>query len=130
MPLAAFHASLLNFFGSPSKHAASAKNSFASASTFSAGSASDSRVKLRSSAISTAEGLRSVARATGVSGGGDAVQVMLPDVEVALAGGDGGVFHAKLSSEFLHRAPAGVRMLDVGFGVQLKELELRFGQIE
>src|SRR5256885_5169009 len=108
--------------------AQSEKKSFASSSTFSGASTSESRVKLRSSAFRIAASRRSasfvIARLR------NAVQVMLPHMEVALAGGHRGIFHAQLSRELLHRAPAGVRMLDVGLGVQLEELELVVPEVE
>src|SRR5256885_5322217 len=44
-------------------------------------------------------------------------------MEIALACGDDRVLHAELARELLDRAPAGVRVLDVGFGVQLEELQ-------
>src|SRR5467141_2870626 len=59
-----------------------------------------------------------------ISGLGNPIEIVLPHVQVALAGLDRGVLHAQLPREFLHRAPAGVRVLDVGLGVQLEELEL------
>src|SRR6202008_586182 len=103
--------------------AAREKNWFARSSTVSGCSTSDSRVKLRSSAKRMAAGRRSGFCAMGVSGGGDAVQVMLPDVQVALARGDRGVFHASFLGDFLPRPPAGVGVLDVGLGVQLEEFQ-------
>src|SRR5437867_4102515 len=63
-------------------------------------------------------------RTRSIAGRSDPIEVVLPHVQVALAGLDHGVFHAQLPREFLHRAPAGVRVLDVGLGVQLEELEL------
>src|SRR5437773_3630378 len=63
-------------------------------------------------------------RTRSIAGRTDPVEIVLPHVQVALAGLDHGVFHAQLPREFLHRAPAGVRVLDVGLGVQLEELEL------
>src|SRR5436309_2107194 len=63
-------------------------------------------------------------RPRGIAGRSDPIEIVLPHVQVALAGLDHGVFHAQLPREFLHRAPAGVRVLDVGLGVQLEELEL------
>src|SRR5688572_1414960 len=123
IPFAALIAFLLQFFGSSSRNAASseslctestrppsaittraqsAKNSLASASTRSAGSASESRVTLRSSAISTVAGFRSGALANGVSGKGEG------DALVALAlGADarhresadlGGVLHVRAAA--------------------------------
>src|SRR5882762_2472353 len=59
-----------------------------------------------------------------ISGLGNPFEIVLPHVQVALAGLDRGVLHAQLPREFLHRAPAGVRVLDVGLAVQLEELEL------
>src|SRR6267378_3043899 len=59
-----------------------------------------------------------------ISGPGNPIEIVLPHVQVALAGLDRCVLHAQLPREFLHRAPAGVRVLDVGLGVQLEELEL------
>src|SRR5260221_13128026 len=55
---------------------------------------------------------------------------MFPYVQVTLTGGDRRVFHAQLLGEFLHRAPAGVGVLDVGLGVQLEELELLVRELE
>src|SRR5260221_1419741 len=55
---------------------------------------------------------------------------MFPYVQVTLTGGDRRVFHAQLFGEFLHRAPAGVGVLDVGLGVQLEELELVVRELE
>src|SRR6266550_7304033 len=63
-------------------------------------------------------------RTRSIAGRSDPVEIVLPHVQVALAGLDRGVLHAQLPREFLHRAPAGVRVLDVGLGVQLEELEL------
>src|SRR6266436_969762 len=67
---------------------------------------------------------RNPLRTRSIPGRGDPIEIVLPHVQVALAGLDRGVFHAQLPGEFLHRAPAGVRVLEVGFGVQLEELEL------
>src|SRR3989442_4172715 len=63
-------------------------------------------------------------RTRSIAGRSDPIEVVLPHVQVALAGLDHGVFHAQVPGEFLHRAPAGVRVLDVGLAVQLEELEL------
>src|SRR5258706_6580552 len=60
----------------------------------------------------------------------DPIEIHLPNLEVFLAGGDDGLLHVQLLREALHRAPAGVGMLDVGLLVQLEELELAVGQIE
>src|SRR6185436_20316676 len=68
--------------------------------------------------------------AVGIAGGGDAVQVMLPHVQVALARDNRRVLHVELFREFLDRAPAGVGVLDVGLGMQLEELELVLAQPE
>src|SRR5467141_1433613 len=67
---------------------------------------------------------RNPSRTRSIPGRSDPVEIVLPHVQVALAGLDRGVLHAQLPREFLHRAPAGVRVLDVGLGVQLEELEL------
>src|SRR5437016_2592829 len=69
-------------------------------------------------------------RTRGIAGRSDSIEIVLPHEQVALAGLDRGVFHAQLPGEFLHRAPAGVRVLDVGLGVQLEELELVLRQPE
>src|SRR5438034_3832806 len=63
-------------------------------------------------------------RTRSIAGRSDPIEIVPPHVQVALAGLDYGVFHAQLPREFLHRAPAGVRVLDVGLGVQFEELEL------
>src|SRR5712691_27511 len=60
----------------------------------------------------------------------DPIEVHLPDLEILLAGGDDGVLHVQLLREALDRAPARVRMLDVGRLVQLEELELAVRQPE
>src|SRR6266699_1137604 len=60
----------------------------------------------------------------------DAVEVQLPHLEVLLAGGDDSVLHVEFFCEALDRAPARVRMLDIGRLVQLEELELLIGQLE
>src|SRR5258708_788287 len=67
---------------------------------------------------------RNPLRTRSIPGRGDPIEIVLPHEQVALAGLHRGVFHAQLLGEFLHRAPAGVRVLDVGLGVQLEELEL------
>src|SRR5438128_8327603 len=108
--------------------AQSEKKSFASSSTFSGASTSESRVKLRSSALRIAASRRSALFVIACLR--NAVQVMLPHMEVALAGSHSGVFHAPLACELFHGTPAGVRVLDVGLGVQLEELELVVPQIE
>src|SRR5207244_8651045 len=48
-------------------------------------------------------------RTRSIAGRTDPIEIVLPHVQVALAGLDHGVFHAQLSREFLHRAPAGDR---------------------
>src|SRR5258707_12270924 len=55
---------------------------------------------------------------------------MSPYVQVTVTGGARRVFHAQLLGEFLHGAPAGVGVLDVGLGVQLEELELLVRELE
>src|SRR6266581_9053000 len=60
----------------------------------------------------------------------DAVEVQLPHLEVLLAGGDDRVFHVEFFCEALDRAPARVRMLDVGLLVQLEKFEIVAGQLE
>src|SRR5712691_7105548 len=60
----------------------------------------------------------------------DAVEVQLPHLEVLLAGGDDRVFHVEFFCEALDRAPARVRMLDIGRLVQLEELKLIIRQTE
>src|SRR3954453_10823161 len=66
----------------------------------------------------------------GIARGSDAVQVVLPYVEVALAGDHRRVFHAQPPGMLFHRAPAGVGVLDVGLGMQLEKLELLVAQSE
>src|SRR5205814_3945456 len=97
-------------------------------STFSGASTSESRVKLRSSALRIAASRRSALFVIACLR--NPVQVMLPHMEVALAGSHSGVFHSQLFCELFHSAPAGVRVLDVGLGVQLEELELVVPEIE
>src|SRR5256714_1896521 len=84
------------------------------------------------SAAGDSRSARQTAKAltTFICGGGDAVEVVLPDMEIAFAGGDRGVFHAQFPGELLYRAPAGVGMLDVGFAVQFEELELLVREAE
>src|SRR6266571_4417296 len=60
----------------------------------------------------------------------DAVEVQLPHLEVLLAGGDDRVLHVEFFREALDRAPARVGVLDVGFFVQLEELQIVAGQLE
>src|SRR5882672_1386976 len=108
--------------------AQSEKKSLASSSTFSGGSISESRAKLRSSAFRITASRRS---ALGdIAGLCHAVQIMLPTMQVALAGRDHRVFHVQLLCEFFHRAPAGVRVRDVRLGVQLEKFECLVLKIE
>src|SRR6266699_3058553 len=51
-------------------------------------------------------------------------------VEVLLAGGDDSVLHVEFFCETLDRAPARVRMLDVGLLVQPEEFQILIGQLE
>src|SRR5258708_32350748 len=60
----------------------------------------------------------------------DAVEVQLPHLEVLLAGGDDRVLHVEFFCEALDRAPARVRMLDVGRLVQLEEFQILIRQLE
>src|SRR6266699_1304826 len=60
----------------------------------------------------------------------DTVEVQLPHLEVLLARGDDRVLHVEFFREALDRAPARVRMLDIGFFVQLEELQILIGQLE
>src|SRR6266699_2881667 len=60
----------------------------------------------------------------------DTVEVQLPHLEVLLAGGDDRVLHVEFFREALDRAPARVRMLDVGRLVQLEEFQILIGQLE
>src|SRR5438093_13467421 len=106
----------------------SEKKSFASSSTFSGASTSESRVKLRSSAFRIAASRRSASFVIACLR--NAVQVMLPHMEVAFAGGNRRILHSQLFCVLFHSAPAGVRVLDVGLGVQLEELELVVPEIE
>src|SRR5438105_1750700 len=106
----------------------SEKKSFASSSTFSGASTSESRVKLRSSALRIAASRRSALFVIACLR--NAVQVMLPHMQVAFAGSDRRILHSQLFCELFHSAPAGVRVLDVGLGVQLEELELVVPEIE
>src|SRR5207302_9358283 len=73
---------------------------------------------------------RNPSRTRCIPGRSNPIEIVLPHEQVGLAGLDRGVFHAQLPGEFLHRAPAGVRVLDVGFGVQLEELKLVLRQPE
>src|SRR6266700_5413935 len=60
----------------------------------------------------------------------DAVEVQFPHLEVLLAGGDHRVLHVEFFREALDRAPARVGMLDIGFFMQLEELQILIGQLE
>src|SRR6266851_7038171 len=60
----------------------------------------------------------------------DAVEVQLPHLEVLLARGDDRVLHVEFFCEALDRAPARVRMLDIGRLVQLEEFQILIGQLE
>src|ERR1700704_2881213 len=73
---------------------------------------------------------RNPLRTRSIPGRSNPIEIVLPHEQVGLAGLDRGVFHAQLPGEFLHRAPAGVRVLDVGLGVQREELELVLRQPE
>src|SRR5256712_6016981 len=73
---------------------------------------------------------RNPLRTRSIASRSDPIEIVLPHVQVALAGLDHGVFHAQSPREFLHRAPAGVRVLDVGLGVQLEELGLVVSEAE
>src|SRR5689334_19258311 len=77
----------------------SEKKSLASSSTFSGASISDSRVKLRSSAYRMAAWRRSAALC--IARRRHAVEVVLPDVQVALARLHDRVFHPELLGETL-----------------------------
>src|SRR5436853_5599174 len=73
---------------------------------------------------------RNPLRTRSIPGRSNPIEIVLPHEQVGLAGLDRGVFHAQLPREFLHRAPARVRVLDVGLGVQLEELKLVLRQPE
>src|SRR5437762_14204864 len=67
---------------------------------------------------------RNPLRTRSIAGRSDPIEVVLPHVQVALAGLDHGVFHAQLPRELLHLAPAGARVLVLCLAVQLEDLEL------
>src|SRR5260221_14419424 len=53
----------------------------------------------------------------------NAVEIVFPDVEIALARRHRGVLHFQLPRELFDGAPTGVRVLDVGCRVQLEKLQ-------
>src|SRR5258708_6324721 len=65
-----------------------------------------------------------------VAGGGDAVEIKLPHQKVLAAGFDDGVFHAQLAREPRDGLPAHVGMFDIGFLVELEEIELLIVELE
>src|SRR5215472_18285597 len=65
-----------------------------------------------------------------VAGGGDTVQIMLPNDEVDPACLDHCVLHMLLGGKARNRLPAHLRMLDVGGLVKLEELELGIAEAE
>src|SRR5262245_53824058 len=60
----------------------------------------------------------------------DAAEIAFPDNQISLARADHGILHLEFLRVVLHRVPSLVRVLDVGFLVQLEELQLVVGQLE
>src|SRR6185295_12213226 len=106
----------------------SEKKSLARSSTLSGGSISEKRVKLRSSVLRITASRRSALAV--IAGFCNAIEVMLPHVEVSRTRGHHRLLHMQLFCELFHSAPAGIGVLDVGLGVQLEELELVVPQVE
>src|SRR5438477_301725 len=65
-----------------------------------------------------------------VARGGDPVEIKLPHQEILAACLDHGIFHAQLARKSRNGLPAHVGMFDIGFLVELEEIELLIADSE